>query len=94
MRTSNGSQFQMDGAVCRKARAPMFSIAAQLSPTRRSVRMAAQLSPTRRSGRITAQLSPTRRSAKLTAENHDNDDFEQSRDNTVTFRYGDAQSGI
>ena len=26
MRTSNGRQFQMDGAACRKARAPMFSL--------------------------------------------------------------------
>ena len=33
--------------------------------------------------RITAQLSPSRRSSQLTAENYD-DDYEQSRDNTVT----------
>ena len=26
VRTSNGRQFQMDGAECRKARAPMFSM--------------------------------------------------------------------
>ena len=26
MRTSNGRQFQMDGAACRKARTPMFSL--------------------------------------------------------------------
>ena len=26
MRTSNGRQFQMDGAACRKARVPMFSL--------------------------------------------------------------------
>ena len=43
--------------------------------------------------RITAQLSPTRRSAQLTADYY-NDDYEQSRDNTVTFRYGDVERSL